>query len=75
MFVQGRVNRDRTWSPPRTNKKIKKMYEPTVFKTLNNETTKDSDCEMENKMRLCFPELTTLRRFPGCVREGRIQTV
>lgn len=51
------------------------MYEPTVFKTLNNETTKDSDCEMENKMRLCFPELTTVRRFPGCVKEGRIQTV
>lgn len=25
------------------------MYEPTVFKTPNNETTEDSDCEMENK--------------------------
>lgn len=28
---------------------MKKMYEPTVFKALNNETTKDSDCEMEKK--------------------------
>lgn len=25
------------------------MYEPAVFKALNNETTKDSDCEMEKK--------------------------
>lgn len=49
---------------------MKKMREPTVFKTLNMRQQRKSDCEMENKQdELCFPELTTQESFQAVSRE------
>lgn len=45
---------------------MKKMYEPKVFKSPNNKTAKNSDCEMENKQdEAMFPSERVSRLRQG----------